>query len=92
MQINRFIDHARINMFIKSHLLTIFVDMITACTYPRDMVKKSSYLNINTTFRPDWPYNDLPLLPPKQAIETLPVMRNCVAASRSLAALKEAAA
>ena len=66
--------------------------MVTVCTYRNYMVKKSISLNTNGSFRPEKPYNELPLLPPGQAIETLAVMRKCVAAGRSLAALKEAAA
>jgi len=59
----------------------------------RDMVKKSKKLNTSTVegFDPSKPYNELPPLPPTQGLETLPVMRKCVAASRALAALKEAA-
>jgi Fic family protein len=66
--------------------------MVTTCTYRKKMIKKSSSLNTSAAFKPERPYNDLPPLPPKQSIETLPVMRKCVAAGRSLAALKEAAA
>ena len=36
------------------------------------------------------PYNDLPLLPPRADLETTPVMRRLVRASRSLAELKGA--
>jgi Fic family protein len=58
----------------------------------RDMVKKIKELNIPAgRFDPARPYNDLPLLPPVQSLETLPVMRKCVAAGRALAGLKEAA-
>jgi len=39
---------------------------------------------------PHVPYNDLPLLPPKQDLETKPVLRKCIAASRALAELKGA--
>ena len=42
-------------------------------------------------FVPAKPYNNLPLLPPSQSLETLPVMRKCVAAGRALAGLKQAA-
>jgi Fic family protein len=55
------------------------------------MRKKHKNLNISG-FAPDKPYNDLPLLPPTQNIETLPVMRKCVAAGRALARLQQAAA
>ena len=67
--------------------------MFNACTYGPDMVKKSKNLNTSKPkgFDPGKPYNDLPLLPPAQNLETLAVMRKCVAAGRALAGLKEAA-
>lgn len=66
--------------------------MFTACTYRPDVVKKTRKLNVSAAgFDPTRPYNALPLLPPAQSLETLPVMRKCVAASRALAGLKEAA-
>lgn len=43
-------------------------------------------------FDPARPYNALPILPPKVNLETVPVMRKCVSASRALAGLKGAAA
>ncbi|MFM9850049.1 MAG: protein adenylyltransferase Fic [Hyphomicrobiaceae bacterium] len=57
------------------------------------MVKKFKDLHISAkkVFDPEKPYNDLPSLPPAQGLETLPVMRKCVAAGRALAGLKEAA-
>lgn len=42
------------------------------------------------TYRRNEPYNDLPLLPPRQEIETVPVLRQLVIASRALATLKGA--
>jgi Fic family protein len=42
------------------------------------------------TYRNNEPYNDLPLLPPRAALETVRVMRRCVTASRALAELKGA--
>ncbi|MTD94922.1 Fic family protein [Hyphomicrobium sp. xq] len=54
------------------------------------MVKNSK--NLNTSgFAPTAPYNALPALPGRQALETVPVLRKCVTASRALAGLKEAA-
>ena len=41
-------------------------------------------------YRPDESYNDLPLLPPGYDLESVPVMRQCIAASRALAELKGA--
>lgn len=55
------------------------------------MVKKPKKTNTLPKFDPARPYNDLPLLPPPNALETLPVLRKCVSASRALAGLKEAA-
>ena len=39
-------------------------------------------------FDPDKPFNDLPLLPPKQNLETINVLRKAVNANRALAELK----
>jgi Fic family protein len=41
-------------------------------------------------FRSNEPYNDLPPLPPSPSIETVRVLRRCIAASRALAELKGA--
>ena len=41
-------------------------------------------------YRPNEAYNDLPLLPPGYDLESVPVMRRCIAASRALAELKGA--
>lgn len=41
-------------------------------------------------YRNNEPYNDLPPLPPRAVIETTPVLRRCIAASRALAELKGA--
>jgi Fic family protein len=68
--------------------------MFNDCTYVADMVKKPRKLHTSAArnFDPSRPYNDLPLLPPTQSLESLPIMRKCVAASRALASLKVAAA
>jgi Fic family protein len=55
------------------------------------MVKKPQKLNTSARFNPTKPYNSLPPIPPAQALETLPVLRKLVGASRALAGLKEAA-
>jgi Fic family protein len=67
--------------------------MFKACTYRKNMVKKSKNLNTIKVkgFDPAKPYNELPLLPPAQSLETLPIMRQCVAAGRALAGLQQAA-
>jgi Fic family protein len=40
------------------------------------------------TFRPDRPFNDLPLLPPRAEIETKTILRACILARAALAELK----
>ncbi len=42
-------------------------------------------------WRPDQPYNDLPLLPPSAELETRTVLKQCIAARAALAELKQAA-
>ncbi|SNX60658.1 Fic family protein [Nitrosomonas ureae] len=44
-----------------------------------------------TAWRPDQPYNDLPLLPPATELETRAVLKQCIAARAALAELKQAA-
>ncbi|MBY0498721.1 MAG: Fic family protein, partial [Nitrosomonas sp.] len=44
-----------------------------------------------TVWRPDQPYNDLPLLPPAAELETRTVLKQCIAARAALAELKQAA-
>lgn len=58
--------------------------MPTTCLCDVSMRKES----IDMTFRPDRPYNDLPPLPPKTEIETKAVLRACIAARASVAALR----
>ena len=55
------------------------------------MVKKTKKLPTSGRFDPAKPYNALPPIPPRDVLETVPVLRKCVAASRALAGLKEAA-
>ncbi len=43
-----------------------------------------------STFRPDKPFNDLPLLPPAKEIETNRILKDCIGAHRALAHLKQA--
>jgi Fic family protein len=43
-----------------------------------------------TGWRPDQPYNQLPLLPPRGDLETKAVLKRCVSARSSLAALNQA--
>lgn len=42
-------------------------------------------------FDPNTPYNVLPLLPPPQDIETKPILRKCIEATRQLEGLRQAA-
>jgi Fic family protein len=42
------------------------------------------------SFKADEPYNDLPLLPPGQEVETRTVLKKCIAARAALAELKQA--
>lgn len=42
----------------------------------------------NNIFDPNKPYNDLPLLPPKAAIETTAILKKAIAANRKLGELK----
>jgi Fic family protein len=55
------------------------------------MVKKAHKLPTSGQFDPAKPYNALPPLPPAKILETVPVLRKCVGASRALSGLKEAA-
>lgn len=67
------------------------MDMSTACPYGGNMVKKAHKLPTLGQFDPAKPYNALPPIPPADVLETIPVLRKCVSASRALAGLKEAA-
>lgn len=44
-----------------------------------------------TSWQPEIPYNNLPLLPPKQDIESKVILKRCIAARAALARLKQAA-
>lgn len=44
-----------------------------------------------TVWNPSQPYNDLPLLPPAQDVETRPILKQCIVARAALAELKQAA-
>lgn len=43
------------------------------------------------SWNPDRPYNDLPLIPPTEVLETRPVLRACIESRAALAELKQAA-
>ena len=60
-----------------------------------DMGKNTNILPTSlgtSSFDPTKPYNDLPLLPPGAELETRAVLKKCVGARSSLAALQQAAA
>jgi Fic family protein len=67
------------------------MDMSAACPYAANMGKRAPKLPISGRFDPAKPYNALPPIPPADVLETVPVLRKCVGASRALAGLKEAA-
>jgi Fic family protein len=67
------------------------MDMSPACPYAGNMVKKANKLPTLGKFDPAKPYNALPPIPAADVLETIPVLRKCVGASRALAGLKEAA-
>jgi len=55
------------------------------------MAKKHINFNATGKFEPAKPYNSLPPPPAASGLETVPVLRKCVTASRALAGLREAA-
>lgn len=57
------------------------------------MSQKSHFGNTSeqSVWRPQVPYNDLPLIPPSIDLETRPVLKRCVGARAALAELKQAA-
>jgi len=62
--------------------------MSIASTCPFDVSIKS--VSIDMTFRPDRPFNALPVLPPKAEVETRRVLKLCIEARTALAELKGA--
>ncbi|MDP1704864.1 MAG: Fic/DOC family N-terminal domain-containing protein, partial [Sulfurimicrobium sp.] len=46
---------------------------------------------VNEAWKPDQPYNSIPVLPPKVDLETKAVLKQCIAARAALAELKQAA-
>ena len=55
------------------------------------MRRKSQKDPVPLQWRPDQPFNDLPPLPPRNDIETKPVLKRCISARATLAELKQAA-
>jgi Fic family protein len=69
--------------------MSLEYDFIDTLSQYVDIIDMSSTKRISDmSFRPDRPYNDLPSLPPRQDIETKPVLKACIAARASLAELR----
>ena len=64
--------------------------MSIASTYPDIVSIKSNFINMSL-WRPDSPYNALPLLPPPHELETKAVLKQCILARAAVAQLKQAA-
>src|SRR6185295_1978878 len=68
------------------------VDMSPAATYPaRRVARTTSWVHVMTSWLPDQPFDDLPLLPPAAELETTRVLKACVEARVELAGLKRSA-
>jgi Fic family protein len=52
--------------------------------------RKSKKGHAHIYWRPDRPFNELPPLPPRDDVETKPVLRQCISARAALAELKQA--
>lgn len=66
------------------------MDLSLRTTYAGNVSQKPGTYTM-TAWRPDLPYNDLPLLPPAIELETRTVLKQCIAARAALAELKQAA-
>ena len=55
------------------------------------MPKKRNAIDTEATWDPKRPFIDLPRLPPRETLESIPVLKACVAARAALAELKQAA-
>ena len=53
--------------------------------------KRSQSSRTGRSWRPDKPYNEIPLLPPKVDLETKAILKQCIQARAALAELKGAA-
>lgn len=63
-----------------------------ASTYYENVSKKADNLDISADgWRPESPYNSLPLLPPNVDLETKAILKRCIPARAALAELKQAA-
>jgi Fic family protein len=76
-------------------MATYSVDLSFATTYPRGMAKTaknpSKQCKSGNSWRPEAPWNDLPLLPPAEELETRQVLKQCILARTALGELKQAA-
>ena len=55
------------------------------------MTKHQKHPVANRFWRPEQPFNELPLLPPAVDLETKPILKQCIASRAALAELKQAA-
>lgn len=66
--------------------------MLLRRTYGRNVSPKSENADhLPAPWRPDSPYDELPILPPATDLETRPVLKRCITARAALAELKQAA-
>lgn len=74
---------------------TRFLDMSLETTYDWNMSLKTDFENMSNAkqimWRPDQPHNQLPPLPPLEALESHKVLKACIASRTALAELKQAA-
>ena len=69
--------------------------MSPAKTYPQNMSQFCLFgdmMRVTASWRPDRPWNDLPLLPPALELEPKAVLKQCVTARAELAGLQQATA
>lgn len=60
-------------------------------TYAADMSKFQKNMNMTGRWRPDQPFDSLPLLPPRGEMETKLILKQCIEARAAVAELKQAA-
>src|SRR5690554_3393676 len=72
--------------------------MYTKSTHPQNVSKDSRFIDTllyplrmsSGTWHPERPYDDLPLLPPSEELETTRVLKACITARAALAELSQA--
>ena len=73
-------------------IVPYFLDMVSGAPYFRNMESNSKNNAMNQrAWRPDEPFDQIPLLPPKSDLETKVVLKHCIQARVALAELKRAA-